>query len=307
MRNKLIGVMCLAYMAAAAAGQVPSKPRLAIVRQVDHIIISADTVEDAKALWSLFSEKLKLPVAWPPAQYEGFFSGGVNAGNVNLEFVYSRDESVESHSTGPPSTNARFGGLGLEPEPLAQALPELEQLGLHHGQPDPYQKKDQSGNKTTLWTTVTLDDVSKNDLDVFLCEYSPDLFRMNNPPRRDIQEHRRYLKDLLRQRGGGPMGIELVKEIVIGTSDYEATVRLWQKLLGPDARASGGAWHPAAGPAIRFIPSASDGIQSILVRVEDIGRARRFLQASGLLGRDEKSRVAIGPKKVMGIDVQFVQ
>src|SRR5580692_5832729 len=58
-RNKLIGVMCLAYMAAAAAGQVPSKPRLAIVRQVDHIIISADTVEDAKALWSLFSEKLK--------------------------------------------------------------------------------------------------------------------------------------------------------------------------------------------------------------------------------------------------------
>jgi hypothetical protein len=50
MRNKLIGVMCLAYMAAAAAGQVPSKPRLAIVPQVDHIIIIADTVEDAKAL-----------------------------------------------------------------------------------------------------------------------------------------------------------------------------------------------------------------------------------------------------------------
>jgi hypothetical protein len=303
MRNKLIGVMCLAYMAAAAAGQVPSKPRLAIVRQVDHIIISADTVEDAKALWSLFSEQLKLPVAWPPAQYAGFFSGGVNAGNVNLEFVYSRDESVESHSTGQPSTNARFSGLGLEPEPLAQALPELEQLGLHHAQPDPYQKKDQSGNQTTLWTTVTLGDVSKDDLDIFLCEYSPKLFR----PRRDIQEERRYLKDELRQRGGGPMGIELVKEIVIGASDYEATVRLWQKLLGPNARASGGVWHPAAGPAIRFTPSASDGIQSIVVRVVALGRARRFLQSSVLLGRDAKSRIAIAPNKVMGIDVQFVQ
>ena len=303
MRNKLIGVTCLAYMAAAAAGQVPSKPRLAIVPQVDHIIISADTVEDAKTLWSLFSEHLKLPVAWPPAQYEGFFSGGVNAGNVNLEFVYSRDESVEPHSTGQPSTNARFSGLGLEPEPLAQALPALEQLGLHHGQPDHYQSKDQSGNQTTLWTTVALDDVSKNDMDVFLCEYSPNIFR----PRRDIQENRRYLKDQLRQRGGGPMGIELVKEIVIGTSDYEATVRLWQKLLGPDARASGGVWHPAAGPAIRFIPSASDGIQSVVVRVVALGRARRFLQASGLLGHDAKSRIAIAPNKVMGIDVQFVQ
>ena len=302
MRNKLIGVMCLAYLATAAAGQVPSKPRLAIVRQVDHIIISTDAVEDAKALWSLFSEQLKLPVAWPPAQYGGFFSGGVNAGNVNLEFVYSSNESVESHSTGQPSTNARFSGLGLEPEPLAQALPELEQLGLHHGQPDPYQKKDQSGNKTTLWTTVTLDDVSKNDMDVFLCEYSPNIFR----PRRDIQENRRYLKDQLRQRGGGPMGIELVKEIVIGTSDYEATVRLWQKLLGPDARASRGVWHPPVGPAIRFTPSASDGIQSIVVRVAALGRARRFLQASGLLGRDAKSRIAITPNKVMGIDVQFL-
>lgn len=303
MRNKLIGVTCLAFLAAAAAGQPPSKPRLALVPQVDHIIISADTVEDAKALWSLFSEQLELPVAWPPAQYEGFFSGGVNAGNVNLEFAYSRNESVESHSTAQPSRNARFSGLGLEPEPLAQALPELEQLGLHHGQPDPYQKEDQSGNKTTLWTTVSLDDVSKDDMDVFLCEYNSNIFR----PRRDIQEYRRYLKDQLRQRGGGPMGIELVKEIVIGTSNYEETMRLWQKLLGPDVRASGGVWHPVAGPAIRFTPSASDGIQSVVVRVVALGRAHRFLQTSGLLGRDAKSRIAIAPNKVMGIDVQFVQ
>ena len=303
MRNKLIGVTCLAFLAAAAAGQPPSKPRLAIVPQVDHIIISADTVEDAKALWSLFSEQLELPIAWPPAQYEGFFSGGVNAGNVNLEFAYSGNESVELQSTRQPSTNARFSGLGLEPEPLAQALPELERLGLRHGQPDVYQKEDRSGNKATLWTTVSLDDVSKNDIDVFLCEYSQNIFR----PRRDIEENRRYLKDQLRQRGGGPMGIELVKEIVIGTSDYEATLRLWQKLLGPDARASGGVLHPATGPAIRFTPSASDGIQSVVVRVVALGRARRFLQASGLLGRDAKSRIAIAPNKVMGIDVQFAQ
>jgi len=38
-----------------------------------------------------------------------------------------------------------------------------------------------------------------------------------------------------------------------------------------------------------------------------LGRARRFLQASGLLGRDATSRIAIAPNKVMGIDVQFVQ
>jgi len=39
MRNKLIRVMCLAYMTAAASGQLPLKPGPAVVRQVDHIVI----------------------------------------------------------------------------------------------------------------------------------------------------------------------------------------------------------------------------------------------------------------------------
>ncbi len=105
MSNKLI-IACLAYMAASILGQVPStatEPPPAVVRQVDHIIVHVDTVADAKALWSLFSEKLYLPVAWLPADYKGFFSGGVNVGNVNLEFVYTSEAFGTARNGSPAS------------------------------------------------------------------------------------------------------------------------------------------------------------------------------------------------------------
>jgi len=308
MSNKLI-IACLAYMAASILGQVPStatEPPPAVVRQVDHIIVHVDTVADAKALWSLFSEKLYLPVAWLPADYKGFFSGGVNVGNVNLEFVYSADESAPPQSTENALAKARFSGLGLEPEPLPRAVAELERLSVRHGQPDSYQNEDETGKKLTLWTTVYLDDLSKN-MDIFLCEYSPDLFRMNNPPRRDIEENRRYLTDQLKQQSGGPLGIESVKDVVIETSDYEGTVHLWEKLLSQKGRASRGELHPASGPAIRLTPSARNGIQLIVVRVADLDRARRFLERSHLMGHDTKNGIAMDPARLMGIDVQLVQ
>jgi hypothetical protein len=65
MSDKLI--ICLAYMAASILGQVPStatEPPPAVVRQVYYIIVHVDTVAGAKALWSIFSEKLYLPVCF---------------------------------------------------------------------------------------------------------------------------------------------------------------------------------------------------------------------------------------------------
>jgi hypothetical protein len=110
-------------IASAASGQAPPSGA-PVVRQVDHIMVTADSIADAKTLWLLFIEKLQLPVAWPPAQYENFFSGGVNLGNVNLEFVYFNDSATSGH---PPARRwARFSGIELEPEPLAVTIPELD-------------------------------------------------------------------------------------------------------------------------------------------------------------------------------------
>ena len=308
MNNRLLSV-CLAGMAASSFAQTAlpaAKPRSPIVRQVDHIIVQADTIANAKSLWSLFSETLNLPIAWAPTDYNGFFSGGVNAGNVNLEFAYAEDESPPPSSKRRQPPTAMFSGLGLEPEPLQQAVASLDRLGVRHGKPDAYQAQDETGKKRTLWTTVYLDELS-NDMDVFLCEYNRDLFRTDTPPRQDVQDNRRYLADQLKQRDGGPLGIDSVQEVVIETSKYDTTASLWGKLLHEKTPLPGEALKASPGPALRLVLTGSNRIRSIVVRVADLGRARRFLQQNGLLGRDVKNGILIDPAKLMGIEIQLVK
>ena len=103
------------------------------------------------------------------------------------------------------------------------------------------------------------------------------------------------------------MGIDSIKEIVIETSNYETTANLWGKLLNENPPPRGEELKASQGPAFRLVPSGSDAIRSIVVRVADLGRARRFLKANGLLGEDVKHRIVIDPAKLMGIDVQFVE
>lgn len=308
MNKKLLSLSFLCTAASVFAQVSPTAvgPR-SVVRQVDHIIVQVDTVANAKSLWSVFSKTLNLPVAWPPSDYEGFFSGGVNIGNVNLEFAYSKDESTAASSMGDRVANARFSGLGLEPVPLAEAVARLDDLGLRHSKPDAYQQsQDETGKTLNLWTTVYLDELSKS-MDIFLCEYSNDLFRTENPPRRDIQDNRRYLMDQLKQRHGGPLGIDSVKEVVIETSNYKTTVISWGKLLDEKTPPPGEALRASQGPALRLVPSGNDAIRSIVVRVADLGRARRFLKENSLLGKELKDTIVIDPAKLMGLEVQVVQ
>jgi hypothetical protein len=299
----LLCLVCLGAVSVRAESQHEEGRR--IVRQVDHIVIRVDSAADTQALWSLFSEKLKLPIAWPPGDYGDFFSGGVSVGNVNLEFAYLSSRWEESHATPPFHTRAQLYGFGLEPTPLTVALSELERRGLHYGPPQPYQIKGRDGSTKTLWTQVDLPDVSRQ-MNVFLCEYNPIIWQMSDPPHRDIDEARRALRDALRERDGGPAGIVSVKEILIGASDYKATSRRWLALLGPTAAEL--AWQPGGGPAIRFAPAPADGIQSIVIRVASLEGARRFLQANGLLGQSTKTTtIAMDPNKLMGINVQLVE
>jgi hypothetical protein len=59
-----------------------------VIRQVDHILIESG---DPKALFSFFADTLQLPIAWPISENQGYTTGGVGAGNVNLElFRYAR-------------------------------------------------------------------------------------------------------------------------------------------------------------------------------------------------------------------------
>ena len=85
-----------------------------IVRQVDRILIESS---NPKALFAFFSADLQLPEAWPLAENQGYMSGALGAGNVNIElYRYIKRGGEPARKPGA----AHFAGLALEPYPLAE-------------------------------------------------------------------------------------------------------------------------------------------------------------------------------------------
>jgi len=88
-------LLLLATIPLGAPRQIGKPKMKPIIRQVDHILIQTS---DAKYLFDFLADTLQLPVAWPLADYSGFTSGGVAAGNVNIEVLRFADQK-ESSST----------------------------------------------------------------------------------------------------------------------------------------------------------------------------------------------------------------
>jgi hypothetical protein len=96
-----------------------------------------------------------------------------------------------------------------------------------------------------------------------------------------------------------------VKEVVIGVNDLAAARQLWQRLLDPSA-AIGDTWHVGDGPAIRLVPAAQNRVDTLVIRVASLDRARTFLRGNGLLGTETDSHITIDPKKIGGLDLRLV-
>src|SRR4051794_33295109 len=72
-------------MLTAMPTQTPSE--MPVVRRIDHLIIRVD---DSRydAFYSLFADTLRLPTPWPPTEESTLRSGGIFAGDVDLEILY---------------------------------------------------------------------------------------------------------------------------------------------------------------------------------------------------------------------------
>lgn len=247
---------------------------------MDHILIASS---QAREFFSLLTETFELPVAWPMSDYGGFVSGGVALGNANVEVI--RDAG-----TAAGSPKSRWSGVALEPGHLRDALAGLKARGIGHGVPAPFR----SGLFTTLWTTVSLPEVSGPDSQVFLCEYED-----------DISERRSRLAEQLRARQGGPLSILSIKEVVVGAQDPDAAWKNWGRLLGPAS--SEGVWSLEAGPAIRVIEADEDGVRGLVVEVKSLEQARQFLKAHGVLAEDRASALTLSGGPMAGLNVTLVE
>jgi len=257
-----------------------------VIRQVDHVLIASN---DADELFSLLSDTFQLPIVWPMGNYGRFTSGGVSAGNVNLEVVkmpVSTDDNARS----------QIIGFAFEPEPLEDSLRELDARGITHGASVPFTILDSTGSVTTLWNSVALPDLSNDNIIIFLCEYLHDLPAQRN----------KTLGELL-SRNGGPLSIESVEEIVIGTTNMHESKDKWQHLLEPLSPSSQGVWHLEAGPAIHLIEAEKDGIYELVINVRSLDQARDFLGEHDLLGINRPDEITVIGSYLQGLTIKLVE
>src|SRR5262245_49076856 len=149
----------------------------AIIRQIDHVYVPLD---DAKTAFVFLTESLKLPEAWPYADYGFFGSGGVSLGNVNLEALQRNDLPG-----GTPQHPARITGIAFEPAvEVDEVMRVLDSRGIAHTPPMPYVPP---GREDPFWTNVGFD-VTEG---TFVCKYHF-----------DVAARRKQLKDELDARSG---------------------------------------------------------------------------------------------------------
>jgi hypothetical protein len=263
------------------------------LRQIDHIMIRSG---DPRQLYAFFTETLRLPIAWPlTSPRPGVMTGGVGFGNVNVEAI---------QFPGQTDPRPRLLGFAFEPSALDESLIELNSRGLTSGDRRPLVATGPDGSKRTLWTNVTLRQFSDSDspadatIHIFLSEYSRAYV--------NVDERRARLRAQLINRGGGPLGVVDVKEVIIGAVDLEAARELWQKLVDPTRSASSNLWQVGGGPAVRLVGANENRIEALVIRVAALARAKAFLRDRQLLGAETAGQVTIDPSKVGGLQLRLV-
>lgn len=312
------------------------------VKQLDHLIVRAG---DPRPVFDFFSETLGLPVAWPFRSYPAFTSGGVSLGNLYLETI-SCGPPRATPSGHPPAARlaALAFEADLLEESLrqldARRIPHGPVTNYTQREADGRKTRLYANSilgkmlGRSFWLDATIlagrlpgagamadagtggalvswgmGKIMTGKL-VFLVQYFYEHFAGLDLPHwsefRSHAEKRAADRAALEARGGGPLGVRAVREVVAGVTDLEAARANWRKLLGDAARVATDVWEVADGPRVRLNRADADGLQTLVLEVSSQGRAETFLAERGMLGSATDDQLRIAPEKIFGLDVRLV-
>ncbi len=252
------------------------------VTKIEHFYASSPKADE---LFKLFSNDLALPIVWNYQTWGDFSSGGVTLGNVVFELVHFKGIS-----------QTKFEGIALEPK---QHFPEftklLDDAGIPHESVDPQTWTNEKG-QLVGWVNMNMPDVLPPASGLFICDYLD----------RDLIARGRQLPaEKLKAEGGGPLGVDSLVEIVVGT----ANLKKYSEFLGsmPGVSQKNGLFSFEKGPSIRLVEAARDGTQKILIRVHSLEKAKAFLLSKGWLDDRAGEGIFLSPDLLMGLKLELVQ
>ena len=265
------------YLTAPAT--LPPRTAEAIIRQVDHVLLALPS--NGRALVSLLTDTLALPIVWPQPGSDWKASTGISLGNVNLE-IFHREPAPQ----GEAPRVARISSLALQPADLKVTLSELKLRSISHDPPpDPSLRKD--GDPLPRWTTVGLKGFGHG---LFLIQYNF-----------DMDERRLRFDRVLRERVGGPLGVTRVLEVVIAPEGLDEVRAQWTKLLGPAETGEPDVWVAGDGPRIRLVKPLDSRAGDVVVEVKNLRRAAEALRRLQINARTTKRQIRIDPNAMSGL------
>lgn len=255
-----------------------------VVRTLDRVMIEA---EDPTVLFRLFVEGFGLPVAWEFGDYGDLWSGGVCAGNLNLEFCRFKEKRFGKADVWEGADgSARIGGLAFAPTmPISELVSVLPECGVPFG----------SGIASENWTELEIKGLLDAPGIVVLVEYNFDHDAWQ-------ASHR----DAFAASGGGSLGLKGVQEIQIGARDVDEASPAWERFLRDIPKVDTAAWRLAENQALRLVPWGKDEIASLMFRVESVERSMTFLEDAGIPALESLDGVALDPAVTQGLHFQLV-
>jgi hypothetical protein len=110
-----------------------------------------------------------------------------------------------------------------------------------------------------------------------------------------------FLSSSLQQAKGGTLGVRCIEEVRIGFPDKD-DLEAWHNFLKP-ARREGSVWHVGNGPALRFIPADEARIDSIVLKVGSLAKAKSALHQQNPVGKQTPDGLEVDVTKACGLRI----
>lgn len=303
------------------------------VKQIDHVGIQ---IADPARLFAFCTEVLDLPVAFPFAEYPAYTTGSVVLGNIFLEITRfgAAPKAAENRE---PAAHYHILGFLMKPDRLSYALADLKRRGIPHSGAVPFfapEATDENPHK--LWTNVFLGGFLGDGfwrrlfmlmtrssspkpsmqhskvglaLSTFLLKRAfPNGFPVLTEYHTQNDDEKRAVDwEALRARNGGALGVERMQEVVVGTPGSDPAASELARLLAPVEPRDDGSWHLGVGPALRIVPQSAPLIQTIVLKVASLARARQFITDAALSTQEIGERVELVLPGTGGLTVQLTE
>ena len=110
-----------------------------------------------------------------------------------------------------------------------------------------------------------------------------------------------FLSSSLQEAKGGVLGVKRVQEVRVGYPD-EANLAQWRSFLSA-CRHEGDVWFAGDGPALRLVPAKENQLESIVLQVSSLEKAKLALAQRQLVGKLALGSVELDTTKTLGLRI----